>query len=295
MTFGPTRIRALTLSLSLSSALGAETTRTTDPSFATVRLKTGVDLHYATRGNPTGEPVILLHGYSDSWFSYSAVLERLPANLRVYAIDLRGHGRSTKPKTGYAMPDLAADVIAFMDAKSISRATIVGHSLGGLIAQRIAEAAPQRVARLVLVSTATAGRHIDGAKELHAAISGFVDSVPLSFIREFQLGTAHAPVPVAFMDRAINESRRLPTHVWRAIANGIVADNRPVGWPQVRIPTLVLWGDRDTYATRAEQTALIEMIPGAELKTYVNTGHALHWERPVEFARDLTRFIMQSS
>ena len=291
MTLGSTRTHALTLFLLLSSALHAEPTRTKDPRFATVRLKTGVDLHYAARGTATGEPVILLHGYSDSWFSYSAVLDRLPANLRVYAIDMRGHGRSTKPKTGYAMTEFAADVIAFMDAKSLSRATIVGHSLGGLIAQRVAEAVPQRVARLVLVSTATAGRHINGAQELHAAITSFVDSVPLSFIREFQISTAHAPVPAAFMERAISESRRLPIHVWRSIANGIVADRPPVGWPQVRIPTLVLWGDRDTYATRAEQTALIEMIPGAELKTYVNTGHAMHWERPAEFARDLTAFI----
>src|SRR5215467_6735498 len=76
--------------------------------FRTVQLKTGVRLHYAQQGNRTGEPVILLHGYSDSWFSYSGVLPLLPAKYRVYVLDQRGHGNSERPFQGYSLPTFAA-------------------------------------------------------------------------------------------------------------------------------------------------------------------------------------------
>ncbi|HKG95645.1 MAG TPA: alpha/beta fold hydrolase, partial [Gemmatimonadaceae bacterium] len=87
------------------------------PRFDDVRLPTGVRLRYAEQGDPSGHPIILLHGYSDSWFSYSGVLPLLPERYHVYALDLRGHGESDRPAAGYAMRDLAADVVAFMDAK----------------------------------------------------------------------------------------------------------------------------------------------------------------------------------
>ena len=87
------------------------------------------------------------------------VLPTLARDARVYALDLRGHGNSDRPKKGYQIRDLAADVLAFMDAKGIVRATIVGHSLGGFIAQQVALAAPRRVSQLVLVGTATTPRN----------------------------------------------------------------------------------------------------------------------------------------
>src|SRR6186997_63820 len=97
------------------------------PRFGEVQLSTGIRLHYAEQGPARGEPIILLHGYSDSWFSFSRVLTPLARAKHVYALDMRGHGKSDKPGTGYHMRDLAADVVAFMDAKGIVRATVIGH------------------------------------------------------------------------------------------------------------------------------------------------------------------------
>jgi non-heme chloroperoxidase len=65
--------------------------------FATTRLTTDVTLHYAERGNPTGEAIIFLHGYSDSWFSYSRVLPLLSPEYHAFALTQRGHGDSDKP------------------------------------------------------------------------------------------------------------------------------------------------------------------------------------------------------
>ncbi len=111
--------------------------------FADARLRTGVRLHYAEQGHPNAHPIILLHGYTDSWFSFSRVLPLLPPSYRVYVPDQR----SERPASGYEMQDLADDTLAFMDAMRVARATLVGHSMGSLVAQQIALAAPSRVTR----------------------------------------------------------------------------------------------------------------------------------------------------
>lgn len=105
--------------------------------FAHVRLRTGVRLHYAEQGDPRGEPLILLHGLGDSWYSFSGILPKLPTSLRVFAIDQRGHGDSDRPASGYTLADLSDDAVAFMDAMGIPRATVIGHSMGSFVAQRV--------------------------------------------------------------------------------------------------------------------------------------------------------------
>src|SRR5688572_4752201 len=94
----------------------------------TLLLSTGVRLHYAERGDREGEAIIFLHGYSDSWFSFSRVLPLLSPSYHAIALTQRGHGDSDKPECCYTVDDFAADVDAFMDAVGIERATVVGHS-----------------------------------------------------------------------------------------------------------------------------------------------------------------------
>src|SRR5919112_1964131 len=126
-----------------------------DVQFSTTRLATGVTLHYAEKGDPTGEAIIFLHGYSDSWFSFSRVLPLLSSEYHAFALTQREHGDSDKPECCYTLDDFAADVDAFMDAVSIEEATLVGMSGGSFIAQRAALSYPRRVGRLVLIGTQT--------------------------------------------------------------------------------------------------------------------------------------------
>ena len=79
------------------------------------RLSNGVTLHFAAQGPKTGPAVVMLHGFTDSWFSFSRVLPLLPAEMRVIAPDMRGHGDSERPPLGYRA-DLADDVLRLMDA-----------------------------------------------------------------------------------------------------------------------------------------------------------------------------------
>jgi pimeloyl-ACP methyl ester carboxylesterase len=192
------------------------------------------------------------------------------------------------------MRDLAADVIAFMDAKRIVRATVIGHSMGGFVAQQVALAAPNRVSHLVLVGAVTAPRDMNGMDELDQAVRTLRDPVPAAFAREFQLSTVHGPVGDAFIDRVVSESLRLPARVWHALMAGMLATDRPVALGRSGIPALVMRGDRDTFATAAGMDALVEMLGAARHRTYANTGHALHWERPAAFAKDVLAFLGES-
>jgi pimeloyl-ACP methyl ester carboxylesterase len=258
--------------------------------FADMQLATGVRLRYAEQGDPVAQPIILLHGYTDSWFSYSGVLPALATSYHVYAPDQRGHGDADRPAHGYAMTDFAADVVAFMDALDLPRATVVGHSMGSFIARQVALAAPDRVTRLVLVGSAASPRN-PGVLELAQAINGLDDPVPEEFARDFQLSTIYQPVPDDFLNRVVAESMKLPAHVWQMALAGLLAANDTTRLDHIQAPTLVLWGDQDTVFLRADQDALMAGLRNAILKVYPETGHALHWERPAQFVRDLEDFI----
>lgn len=256
-----------------------------------VTLPTGIRMRYVAQGDSTGVPVILLHGYSDTWYSFSRVLPLLPPTLQVFALDQRGHGGTDKPADGYAMRDLARDVLAFMDAQGIGRAAIVGHSMGTVVAQQVAALAPERVRALVLLDGAVHLSEFNGIDELGAAVATLEDPVSLEFTTEFQRSTVHRPIEEAFIARVSEDSRQLPAHAWKALFRGFLEMEPASSLARTRPPALILWGDRDLYATRAAQDRLLQLLPGARLVVLEEVGHAPHWEVPERVARELQEFV----
>jgi non-heme chloroperoxidase len=258
--------------------------------FGTVRLRTGMLMHVAEQGDPTGEPVLLLHGYSDSSYSFSRLLPLLaPAGYHLFAVDQRGHGCSDRPLGGYTMDDFANDALAFLDAAGIAQATVVGHSMGTLVARRLAARYPERVKRLVLIGS-NLGLN-DTIRELHGAVQTLEDPVPAAFVREFQASTVSVPVPENFFEGVVAESLSVPARVWRAAIDGILAVDDHADLGRITAPTLLLWGDRDTVATRGMQEHLLADLPNARLVIYAGLNHSPHWERPADVARDLAAFL----
>jgi non-heme chloroperoxidase len=256
-------------------------------SLGQVRLSTGLTLHYAAQGPAEGPAVILLHGYSDSWFSFSRVLPLLPTEMRIIAPDLRGHGDSDRPSAGYRIGDLAADVVALMDALAVPKAVVVGHSMGSFVARRVYELAPQRVSRLVLVGSAPIANN-DVMRELALAVNSLGDPVDQTFVRDFQLSTISVPVPEPFLEAVIANSRRMPAAIWRAIMQGLL-EYEPVALsPEIR--TLVLGGRRDAVFSATEHMVLARQFPRGELHLIDGVGHTLHWEQPSTFVSALIRF-----
>jgi non-heme chloroperoxidase len=177
--------------------------------FDKVRLATGLSLNFVEHGPNNGKPVLFLHGWPDSWFTYSRVLPLLPQNLRLLAVDLRGYGDSDKPESGYRISDLAGDVVAFLDALRIDRATLVGHSFGTFAARHIAISQPARVERQVLIGTGFP--HASPVvQDLPSALRDLPDPMPMEFARDFQASTAYRPVPPEFFNRIVVESSSCP-------------------------------------------------------------------------------------
>jgi pimeloyl-ACP methyl ester carboxylesterase len=266
----------------------------TEPRFASVRLNTGPRLHYAEQGDSDGVPVVLLHGWPDSWFSFSRVMPLLSSRLHAFVPDQRGFGDSDRPEEGYRIDGFAADVVAFLDALSIERAAIVGHSFGSFVARQTAATHPERVDRLVLIGTAVSAS-TPIMREVRAALQGLPDPVPTEFARDFQASTAHVPLPEPFFDRIVAESRKLPARLWRAALDALLAYDDAKQLNRIAAPTLLMWGDQDALFSRDDQRRLVAAIRGAVLSIYPETGHCPNWEIPQRVAADLQAFLSGAS
>jgi pimeloyl-ACP methyl ester carboxylesterase len=258
--------------------------------FDKVRLATGPRLHFAEQGDRNGEAVLFLHGWPDSWFSFSRVFPLLPPHFRSLAIDQRGFGDSDRPESGYGIPDLAGDVAAFLDALDIERATLVGHSFGTFVARRVAIAHPQRVTRMVLIGTGFVTSN-PALKDLPAALRDLPDPVPAEFARDFQAGTAYRPLPTEFFERIVAESLKLPARLWRDLIDGLFGYDDAEQLPNVATPMLLLWGDQDALFPRNHQDRFMAACPRARLTVYEGTGHCPNWEDPEKVAADIGAFI----
>jgi pimeloyl-ACP methyl ester carboxylesterase len=251
-------------------------------------LATGICLHYAERGTKGGAPLVFLHGFVDSHRSFIKVIECLRPERPVVALDLRGHGDSDKPESGYSMADFTQDLLLFINALGLDRANLVGHSMGSLIALSFAAAHPSRVERLVIISSAPYAAENAALLEIKPLIAALQDPLKKDFVSDFQEPTN--PVPAEFMEMIISETMKVPARVWRlAFAGLLQADLRPI-LHDVAAPTLIMWGNQDMIFTRRDQETLLSLIPGSMLKEF-DAGHALHWERPKEVAAALESFM----
>jgi pimeloyl-ACP methyl ester carboxylesterase len=259
--------------------------------FATTRLATGPLIHYVEQGDPGGEALLFVHGWPDSWFSFSRVLGLLPTSFHAYALDLRGFGGSERPALGYTIDQLAIDLVSFMTSIGVARATLVGHSMGSFVVRRVAEIAPACVARLVLVGSAP---HVanDVTREVQALLQTLADPLPVAFVREFQSSTIHLPVPEPFFEGIVAASLQAPARVWQRTFEGLLAFDDADHLGRIAAPTLLLWGDQDAvFAGEAGQRRLAAAIPRARLTILPETGHSPNWERPERFVAELEAFL----
>lgn len=262
------------------------------PALREIELRTGVTLNYVVQGDPSGMPVIFLHGLSDSWRSFEPILPRLPDSIYALALSLRGHGDSDRPKEGYGIKGLSADLEAFMDAMRLDAAVLVAHSGSTPGAQRFAIDHPERILGLVLVGAFADMTTSPAVRQFwESAVSQLEDPIDEDFVREFQASVK--PLPPAFFETVIEESMKVPARVWKEVASATLKDKVFDEVHKISVPTLLMWADEDDFIPREDQEELLAAIPNARLLIYENTGHNLHWEDPDRFASDLTEFLDQ--
>jgi pimeloyl-ACP methyl ester carboxylesterase len=254
-------------------------------------LGNGITLPYVEQGDPGGVPMLLLHGVTDSWHSFEPVLPHLPRSIHAFAVTQRGHGDADRPVNGYRTRDFAADVAAFVDHLGLGPMVLVGHSMGSTNAMRFAIDHPARTRGLVLAAAFASYRENPVAMEFGtSSVSQLTDPVDPGFVRDFQQSTLAKPVPQQFMDTVVAESLKVPARVWKAAFEGFFEDDVVAELGRIRTPTIIIWGDQDAFCARRDQDALLAAIAGSRLLIYEGAGHALHWEEPARFARDLVEF-----
>jgi non-heme chloroperoxidase len=172
-------------------------------------LSRELKLPYAEQGDAARIPVVLLHGFLDSLRSFELVLAHLPGFVHAFALTQRGHGDGSRPVSGYAIPDFAGDLTAFMDALGIERGVIVGHSLGSAVARRFATDHPERTLGLVLVgATATVRGTPEARKHWDALLAELMDPVDAGFVRDAFEGDTVQPLPPEFLDALVHRGPR---------------------------------------------------------------------------------------
>jgi pimeloyl-ACP methyl ester carboxylesterase len=256
-----------------------------------VRLPNGVRLAYVELGNPKGEPLLLLHGYTDSSRSWSLVAPYL-SQYRLLIPDQRGHGAADAPACCYSTSAFADDARLFLDALGLERAAVAGHSMGSMVAIAMAAEYPERVSKIVLIgSTALVPvKRGDWLYDQVAALKAPLD--PKSqFMRDWHPANQPTPVEPVFAKAVMDELLVVPLHVWRGVLREL--SYVPVGRhaADVHSPVLVLSGGKDPLFPAEHHAALLKAFPGAQAHVFPELGHNPNWERPEQVAAEMNRFL----
>lgn len=254
-------------------------------------LPNNIQLEYVEQGNHDGIPVIFLHGLSDSWHSFESVLAHLPASVHAFAISQRGHGDSKAPLSGYTPKDFAGDVAAFMKQKNIRSAFIAGHSMGGVNAQRFVLDYPHMVKGVILIDTDPSFKDNPGMPEFFQQSLQLEGEIDREFMDDFQRSTLSNPIDSAYYELLVDEGMKVPLHVFKQALTGLMEVDYTNDLKRITVPTLIMWGEKDSMTPRHAQDAFIKQINNARMIVYEDTGHALHWQEPKRFAKDLVAFL----
>ncbi len=246
----------------------------------------GVRLHFVEQGD--GEPVLLVHGIAGSTFSYRFIIPALAENHRVIALDLKGFGYSGRPPRGdYSLTAQADLVLGLMDKLGIARASLVGHSMGGGVAMRLALGSPKRVSSLVLVDS------VGGSTEERRTRFGafvrpllpFVAAFTLGRYKAFERGLRSAVHDPRFVTTEVVEGDQRPFRVkghLRALEALITSRTRDASLAVESIsqPTLILWGEHDRWLPLTQGEDFARRIPDARLDVVPDAGHLPLEEQP---------------
>jgi pimeloyl-ACP methyl ester carboxylesterase len=262
----------------------------------TVALPDGVTLAYVPLGDPSGPPVVLVHGYTDSARDWVPLVPYLSPRLRLILVDIRGHGRSSKPECCYTRLDFAYDIKLLLDALGIGRADLVGHSLGSIIVQTFAEYWPQRTARVVLISSSGGPRPgtppRPPAYDYAAQIRKLKEPIDPDSPFMIEWWSSPTPVDEDFIRRQRRDAAAIPLSVWLAVLDqGLVASDLQQTLPRLRAPTLLIWGSKDPIMPEEVRQTLREALPHAQVKVFPGLGHNPFWEDPRAVAQVINAFL----
>ena len=265
----------------------------------------GLPIHYLAAGE--GPPLVLLHALGESALDWRWVLPALAHTNRVYAPDLPGFGYSTKPSAEYSPDFFARFVSAYLDALGLDRTAVVGNSIGGLAALRLALSEPARVGALGLVASAGLGREITYALRL-PTLPGYGEAAVAwgkTPMGAFQRAWSRVPLLFGRPERVPGEWITEQTQIAQLpgfTEATMVALSAQVDMggqrevlvdqlPHLGMPTLIIWGERDRVFPYAQGQKAASSLRQGVLELIPTCGHLPHVEQPERFVSTLGEFL----
>lgn len=255
----------------------------------------GVTLHYEARGR--GDPLLLVAGLASDALSWLTVAEPLASRWRTLAPDNRGVGRTRPQDVPVDVDALADDCAALLDHVGVERADVVGHSMGGFVAQRLATRHPQRVRRLVLAATgATAGaRNVERFLALADRLDAGED--PATWFRSLfeAIFTRRFLADPSSVDAALRWALEYPfpqsAAAFRRQCEGMAAFDGRADARAIAHPALVLAGREDALFAVDDCVAFAASLPDARCVAIDGAAHAIHTEQPRAFVDAVAGFL----
>jgi len=244
----------------------------------------GVRTHLLRGGR--GAPVLVLHPEyaANRWFPYH---DNLAARFQVFAPDHPGFGQSERPEWLEGIDDLVFHYVDFLAALNLDRVSIIGVSLGGWIAAEVAVAHPERIQHLILVGAA--GIKVDGVERFDVFLHPIEETLQHLFhdaSRAAQLLPTELGADVIV--RGYREATTLARLSWNPYLYNPKLERR---LRRITAPTLVVWGENDTFLPPAYGEAYARLIPSATLCTIPHCGHLVPYEQTEQFTQHVTRFL----
>jgi 2-succinyl-6-hydroxy-2,4-cyclohexadiene-1-carboxylate synthase len=264
----------------------------------------GERYHATHLGPPAAPPLLLLHGFTGSGENWAEVMASFRDLFSVFTIDILGHGRSASPPdpNRYAMPQVAADIIALLDAGQIEQSALLGYSMGGRLALYLACHYPTRFSKLILESSspglATEAEQA-ARRQSDEALANWIEANGIeAFVNRW------ASLPLWTSQQQLAETVRQRQR-WQRLQNspaglanslrGMGTGAQPSLWenlPELTLPTLLIAGELDSKFVAINQR-MVEMLPNGRLHLIPQAGHTTHLERPSEFGTAVTNFLFE--
>lgn len=251
----------------------------------------GIRIYYELHGS--GPPLLLIEGLGCALWCWQPLLPVLARHYTVIAYDNRGVGRSDQPEMPYSIPLMADDAAGLLQSLGVERAHVLGHSMGGYIAQELALLYPERVSSLVLMASALSGQY--ATPEFRAAVASVADKAPEEALRTL-LGLVVAPgyweAHPDQLEWVLRERLAAlpPAHAYAAQSAAAAAHNSRYRAGRICRPALVVGGLLDRVLPAEASRELGAAIPGARLCLLAGAGHYVHWEKTDELAAAVCGF-----
>jgi 3-oxoadipate enol-lactonase len=254
----------------------------------------GINLYYEEYGPKDSLPLIFIHGWMSSGEFWRNQVEYFKYKRRIIILDLRGHGRSDKPREEYSIQIFSEDLHSFMNQVGIKKAILVGHSMGGMINLQFTLDHQEKIERLILIET-IAKSAFSLRRKLVFLISQIAFSISYnSFMRYYLTRMYRKKYPKVILEKTFEKVLKNPKYVVRSCYSSIKKFNVSQELNKITVPTYIIHGT-ESVIPLSQAMDMEDLIPNASLVIIEGVGHAIPREAPKKVNEILDKVIQSTN